>query len=107
MSRPVASNAARIAARQPVSYPVACSPQAWAAGSPFLMLQSMLGISARAERNLLTVNEPHLPSWLHTVELRNLRVGSSRITLLFRREGDITSFSLLQREGDIRVVMEE
>jgi hypothetical protein len=71
------------------------------------MLQSMLGISARAERNLLTVNEPHLPSWLHTVELRNLRVGSSRITLLFRREGDITSFSLLQREGDIRVVMEE
>ena len=92
---------------KPVSYPVACSPQAWAAGSPFLMLQSMLGISARAERNLLTVNEPHLPSWLHTVELRNLRVGSSRITLLFRREGDITSFSLLQREGDIRVVMEE
>jgi glycogen debranching enzyme len=92
---------------KPVSYPVACSPQAWAAGSPFLMLQSMLGISARAERNLLTVNEPHLPPWLHTVELRNLRVGSSRITLLFRREGDITSFSLLQREGDIRVVMEE
>jgi glycogen debranching enzyme len=92
---------------RPVSYPVACSPQAWAAGAPFLMLQSMLGISARAERNLLTVNEPHLPSWLHTVELRNLRVGSSRITLLFRREGEITSFSLLEREGDIRVVMEE
>ncbi|MDP9327317.1 MAG: amylo-alpha-1,6-glucosidase [Actinomycetota bacterium] len=92
---------------RPVSYPVACSPQAWAAGAPFLMLQAMLGISARAERNLLTVNEPHLPSWLHTVELRNLRVGSSRITLLFRREGEITSFSLLQREGDVRVVMEE
>ena len=92
---------------RPVSYPVACSPQAWAAGAPFLMLQSMLGISARAERGLLTVNEPHLPAWLHTVELRNLRVGTSRITLLFRREGEITSFSLLQREGDIRVVMEE
>jgi glycogen debranching enzyme len=92
---------------RPVSYPVACSPQAWAAGAPFLMLQAMLGISARAERNLLTVNEPHLPSWLHTVELRNLRVGSSRITLLFRREGEITSFSLLQRDGDVRVVMEE
>src|SRR5205807_3444408 len=25
---------------QPVSYPVACSPQAWAAGSPFLLLRS-------------------------------------------------------------------
>ncbi len=92
---------------RPVSYPVACSPQAWAAGAPFLMLQAMLGISARAHENLLTVNKPHLPSWLNTVEVRNLAVGSSRISLVFRREGDITSFSLLEREGDVRVVMEE
>jgi glycogen debranching enzyme len=92
---------------RPVSYPVACSPQAWAAGSPFLMLQAMLGVSARAHENLLTVNKPHLPTWLNTVEMRNLSIGSSRISLVFRREGEITSFSLLNREGDVRVVMEE
>jgi len=92
---------------RPVSYPIACSPQAWAAGSPFLILQGMLGISARAHENLLTVNKPQLPVWLNTVELRGLRVGHSRITLLFRREGEITGFSLLSREGDVRVVMEE
>jgi glycogen debranching enzyme len=92
---------------RPVSYPVACSPQAWAAGSPFLMLQAMLGISARAHENLLTVNKPHLPTWLNTVEVRNLSVGASRISLVFRREAEITSFSLLSREGDVRVVMEE
>ena len=92
---------------RPVSYPVACSPQAWAAGSPFLILQAMLGISARAHENVLTVNKPQLPSWLNTVELRNLCVGDSRISLLFRREGDITGFSLLAREGDVRVIMEE
>jgi glycogen debranching enzyme len=92
---------------RPVSYPVACSPQAWAAGAPFLILQAMLGISARAHENLLTVNKPQLPPWLNTVELRNLRVGDSRITLLFRREGDITGFSLLARDGDVRVIMEE
>ncbi|HET9724198.1 MAG TPA: amylo-alpha-1,6-glucosidase [Actinomycetota bacterium] len=92
---------------RPVSYPIACSPQAWAAGSPFLMLQAMLGISARAHMNLLTVNKPHLPTWLNTVEVRNLVVGGSRISLLFRREGEITSFSVLSREGDVRVVMEE
>jgi glycogen debranching enzyme len=92
---------------RPVSYPVACSPQAWAAGSPFLMLQGILGISARAHENLLTVNRPHLPPWMNTVELRNLRVGESVISLVFRREGDITSFSLISREGDVRVVMEE
>lgn len=92
---------------RPVSYPVACSPQAWAAGSPFLMLQAILGISARAHENLLTVNVPQLPTWLNTVELRNLRVGNSRLALVFRREGEITSFSMLSREGDVRVVMEE
>lgn len=92
---------------RPVSYPIACSPQAWAAGSPYLMLQAMLGISARAHQNLLTVNQPHLPTWLNTVEVRNLSVGESRISLVFRREGEITSFSLLEREGDVRVVMEE
>lgn len=92
---------------RPVSYPIACSPQAWAAGSPYLMLQAILGISARAHHNLLTVNQPHLPTWLNSVEVRNLAVGNSRISLVFRREGEITSFSLLQREGDVRVVMEE
>ncbi len=92
---------------RPVSYPIACSPQAWASGAPFLMLQAMLGISSRAHQNLLTVNEPHLPAWLNTVELRNLRVGDSRLSLVFRREGEITSFSLLSREGHVRVVMEE
>ena len=92
---------------RPVGYPVACSPQAWAAGSPFLLLQAMLGVSARAHENLLTVNKPRLPPWLNHVELRNLRVGDSRISIVFRREGEVTGFSLIQKEGDVRVVMEE
>jgi glycogen debranching enzyme len=92
---------------QPVGYPVACSPQAWAAGSPLLMLQAILGVSARAHENMLTVNKPHLPPWLNQVELRNLRVGKSTISMVFRREGEITAFSLLDRKGDLRVVMEE
>ncbi|MGH2723937.1 MAG: amylo-alpha-1,6-glucosidase [Actinomycetota bacterium] len=91
----------------PVEYPVACSPQAWAAGVPVLLLQAMLGISAVAHENLLRVNQPHLPVWLNRAELRNLRVGDSVLTLQFRREAGITSFSLEEKEGDVRVVMEE
>jgi glycogen debranching enzyme len=91
----------------PVQYPVACSPQAWAAGAPFLLLQAMLGISAAAHENVLTVNKPHLPTWLNEVEIRNLRVGDSTLSLVFRREGETTGFSLLSREGNVRVVMEE
>jgi hypothetical protein len=29
------------------------------------------------------------------------------VSMVFRREGEITSFSLLSRDGDVRVVMEE
>jgi glycogen debranching enzyme len=92
---------------RPVSYPVACSPQAWAAGSPFLLLQAMLGLSAQAHNNLLTINSPVLPPWLNTVELKNLRVGDSTLHLVFRREGETTSFSMLSKEGSVRVIMEE
>jgi len=92
---------------RPVGYPVACSPQAWAAGSPFLLLQAMLGVSAMAHSNVLTINRPHLPPWLNEVELRNLRVGQSTISIVFRREGELSAFSLVDRRGDVRVLMEE
>jgi glycogen debranching enzyme len=91
----------------PVGYPAACAPQAWSAGAPFLLLQAILGISAHANENLLTVNKPHLPRWLRRVELRNLRVGQSSLSLEFHRERDVTSFSMLDKAGDVRVVMEE
>jgi glycogen debranching enzyme len=97
----------RRAPNRPVAYPVACSPQAWAAGAPLLMLQAILGLSARADQNTVTVNQPHLPAWLNVVELRNLRIGDSAISLVFRRQGEITGFSLLDRKGDVRVLMEE
>lgn len=94
---------------RPVSYPVACSPQAWAAGAPFQLLQAMLGLSARADQGVLTVNRPMLPQWLRRVTLRDIRVGEARLSLEFtrNRSGDPTSFVMLERTGDVRVVMEE
>jgi glycogen debranching enzyme len=89
----------------PVAYPVACSPQAWAAAVPFSLVQSMLGISARAPDNMLTVNEPRLPAWLDSVEVRDLRVADSRISLSFRGEGGATAFTMMENTGPTRVVM--
>lgn len=99
----------RDGAVRPVAYPVACAPQAWAAGAPFQLLQAMLGISARADEGMLTVNSPMLPKWLRRVTLRNIRVGDARLSLEFtrNREGDPTSFVMLERHGNVRVVMEE
>jgi glycogen debranching enzyme len=92
---------------RPVAYPVACSPQAWAAGAPFLLLQAILGISADAPANTINVSKPSLPGWLNTVELHDLRVGGSTVSIVFQRQGETTGFSLLAKDGDIRVLMEE
>jgi glycogen debranching enzyme len=74
------------ASEGPAEYPVSCSPQAWAAGTPYLILQSILGLEPDAGSNVLTV-DPHLPSWLGRIEVRNLRVGQGRVHFVVSREG--------------------
>jgi glycogen debranching enzyme len=88
-----------------VAYPVACIPQAWAATAPFMLLQAMLGISAHAPGNSLTVDRPRLPDWLGAVEIRGIRVGDSKVSLAFHQTGPSTGFSLLEQQGDVRVTM--
>jgi len=89
-----------------VSYPVACIPQAWAAAAPFMLVQALLGISAYAPENRLTVDRPRLPDWLGSVELRGLRVGRSEVSLAFHYSAaGATGFSLLEQHGDVRVTM--
>lgn len=69
----------------PIAYPVACLPQAWAAGSVFLMLQSVLGIDINAGANLVEVFTPALPIGLDRLNVTNLEVGDGAIDLNFQR----------------------
>ena len=74
----------------PVQYLGANVPQAWAAGSVFLLVQAMLGIEHDAPRERLLVN-PALPDWLPDLTLRGLRCGSQTFDLAFRRRPDGTT----------------
>jgi len=69
----------------PIAYPVACLPQAWSAGSVFLMLQSVLGIDISAGENLVEVFTPALPIGLDRLNVTNLEVGGGVIDLNFQR----------------------
>ncbi|MHB1326197.1 MAG: amylo-alpha-1,6-glucosidase [Thermoleophilia bacterium] len=92
---------------RPVNYPVACSPQAWAAGSIFMILQALLGIEADAPTNTLYVNSPVLPRWLNEVDIKSMRVGKAAISLKFRRDGDVTSFVVTEKVGTVRTIVTE
>ena len=88
-----------------VAYPVACIPQAWAAAVPFLLLQTVLGISPDAPGRALRIERPLLPDWLERVRLEALRVGDASVTLDFKRDGRITSFALPEQHGELNVTM--
>jgi glycogen debranching enzyme len=58
----------------PIAYPTAARPQAWAAGTPVLLLQVLLGLQPEPRRKALTSTAPEeLPSWLGSVRLSGVR----------------------------------
>ena len=85
---------------RPVAYPVSCSPQAWASGSLFMLLQAMLGIYAEAPARVLHIRDPILPDFLNDLTVSNLPIGGTRVSLQFRRHGTRTLANLLGLEGD-------
>lgn len=89
--------------RGPTLYPVACSPQAWAAGTPLLLLQASLGLEFDPGRNEILLQNPRLPHFLEEVTLRNLRLGQSAVDLMVRRHGTEVSLQVLRNDGQIRV----
>jgi glycogen debranching enzyme len=89
---------------EPVQYPVSCSPQAWASGSVFLILMSVLGIRPSAPRKDLNIVDPALPEFLDHLSIRNMRVGGSRVGLDFTRRGDRTFCNVVDIQGDKMLV---
>ena len=89
----------------PVAYPVACSPQAWAAAAPFFLLQTMLGLRADASAHRLELIRPTLPDWLTRLTITGLPVGDDSVDLLVHRWRGRTSAELLGIRGSIDVVI--
>ncbi len=88
----------------PTLYPVACSPQAWAAAAPFLILESCLGISLDSERDRIVFERPFLPDGIPQLSIRNLRCGKGVVDLLLERRGDSVLVHRENQQEDIEVV---
>jgi glycogen debranching enzyme len=83
----------------PVQYLGANVPQAWAAGTPFALLQAMLGIRQDAPHGKLYV-DPALPNWLPEVTLSDLRLGQQQFDIRFWRDGERTAFEVLAGDSN-------
>ena len=91
----------------PVRYPVACHPQAWAAGAiPFLMMTA-LGLVPEALAHRLRIVQPILPDFLQRLEVHRLRVGNGCADLRFARRADgSVAVTVVRVEGQLEVVIE-
>jgi glycogen debranching enzyme len=92
----------------PVRYPVACHPQAWAAGAVPYLVESILGLIPEAFEHKLRIVRPVLPEAVERIDVRRLRVGSDRADLRFERAaGGQVSVSVLRVEGQLEVITEK
>lgn len=88
----------------PTAYPVACSPQSWAIGSVYLLVQACLGLRISAKDNAIYLFKPTLPEFLTELTITNLKVNTSQVVLQVRRDihGDV-AVHILHRDGDARI----
>ncbi|BAT54459.1 hypothetical protein NOS3756_34290 [Nostoc sp. NIES-3756] len=92
--------------RSPVQYPVACTPQAWATGSIFQLLQMIVNLVPDAPNNCLRIIDPALPESINKLSLHNLQVGTTVLDLEFERSGGTTACRVAKKRGNLRVVIE-
>jgi glycogen debranching enzyme len=95
----------RASTGSPIAYPVACSPQAWAAGSALMLIRTMLGLEADAPNRGLTLDRPILPAGLTKVVVRGIRVGEASCDLLLHRWRGLTSAEVLRKDPGLEIVV--
>jgi glycogen debranching enzyme len=95
----------RSAGEPPVAYPVACLPQAWAAGAVFMMLQACLGLQIKAPEGRIDIYNPHLPIGIDRLKIEGLRINNRVTDLVFERVGERVEVRSRPVEGlEIRVL---
>ncbi|MBR2536444.1 MAG: amylo-alpha-1,6-glucosidase [Hyphomicrobium sp.] len=94
---------ARRRGRGPVSYPVSCSPQAWAAAAPFALIKACLGMEIDASEKAVRLKAPVLPPMLNDITLNGISVGGGKISLRVLRAHDSVAVDVVSRTGDIEI----
>lgn len=91
----------------PVHYPVACHPQAWAAGTFPSLVTSLLGLVPEAFEKRLRIVRPILPEMIDRFDVKGLHVGQAKVDLSFERtpEGAI-AVKTERIDGELRVQVE-
>jgi glycogen debranching enzyme len=96
----------RVEGQGPAPYPVACLPQAWAAGAIFMLLKACLGIHIDGVRREIHIRSPVLPIGIESLSLQNLPVGDSNLHLRFHRlAGEVVVTLVDPEDSSVQVLV--
>jgi glycogen debranching enzyme len=93
--------------RAPTLYPAACSPQAWAAGAPFFLIQGMLGVTFEPAARRIRLVRPRLPELVGDVTVRNLSLCGASVDFTLRRRGARVSLHVLRTTPGLELTLEQ
>ena len=88
----------------PTAYPVACSPQAWASASVFLLLQACLGVEVDTLSQEVRFTHSRLPDFIEELWISDLQVGEASLDLVLQRRTNDVGISVLHKRGEVGVV---
>lgn len=89
----------------PTYFPVACHPQAWSAGAVFLILQACLGLQFNG--NNIYFKNPMLPNFIEELWIKNLKIKTGKVDLYLKRYGDDVVVNVLEKTGNIKILVEK
>lgn len=88
----------------PTRYPVACSPQSWASGAVFMLLQACIGLEVDGPRGTLRFDRGRLPGFLDRLRIEHLSVGAASVDLVLGRQPQGMSVDVISRRGVVEVL---
>ena len=91
--------------RGPTPYPVACSPQAWAAAAPYALIAAAAGLDLDHGKGYVSLKNPALPPGIDDLFLPRLQVADSSLQLRLSRSGDDVTTTVTHRDGPAGLVI--
>lgn len=89
----------------PTAYPVACSPQTWAAAAIYLLLQACLGIEVSALEKQISFEKPFLPPQIPDLTIRGLKLGAGAMDLALKRQANTVAVDVLANTSGFQVII--
>ncbi|KZE69320.1 amylo-alpha-1,6-glucosidase [Fictibacillus phosphorivorans] len=86
-----------------VKYPVACSPQAWAAGTPLVFIQALLGLFPDSLNKVIQLS-PQLLENMNVLKVERIKIGEGYLSVDVQRDGSKTMVTILENTTGYDVV---